>query len=160
MADINNLQQDCIPVGCIPPTCCPYLPACTAPRCEQNCWHTLLKILPCPNLVVDGKNLTNLRLRPSRELTPSAFNTILDQPLTTRSSTEDMTHRHRWRRFRLFSVWVGRSRWRGSPVRALTFRPSAAQPCWARTLGRRSEGQARNPSTTIKTLTLHQMNVT
>ena len=22
--------QVCIPVGCIPPTCCPYLPACTA----------------------------------------------------------------------------------------------------------------------------------
>ena len=23
--------QECIPVGCVPPTCCPYLPACTAP---------------------------------------------------------------------------------------------------------------------------------
>ena len=23
-------QQECIPVGCIPPACCPYLPACTA----------------------------------------------------------------------------------------------------------------------------------
>ena len=25
-------KQECIPVGCIPPTCCPYLPACTALR--------------------------------------------------------------------------------------------------------------------------------
>ena len=25
-------QQECIPVGCVLPTCCPYLPACTAPR--------------------------------------------------------------------------------------------------------------------------------
>ena len=24
-------SQDCIPVGCIPPACWPYLPACTAP---------------------------------------------------------------------------------------------------------------------------------
>ena len=24
-------EQDCIPVGCVPPACCPYLPACTAP---------------------------------------------------------------------------------------------------------------------------------
>ena len=23
------LKQVCIPVGCVPPTCCPYLPACT-----------------------------------------------------------------------------------------------------------------------------------
>ena len=23
-------KQVCIPVGCVPPTCCPYLPACTA----------------------------------------------------------------------------------------------------------------------------------
>ena len=23
--------QECIPVGCVPPACCPYLPACTAP---------------------------------------------------------------------------------------------------------------------------------
>ena len=30
-------QQDCIPVGCIPPTCCPYLPACTAPG-EVPAW--------------------------------------------------------------------------------------------------------------------------
>ena len=29
----NNCQQDCIPVGCVPPACCPYLPACTA-----LCW--------------------------------------------------------------------------------------------------------------------------
>ena len=119
-----NSKQDCIPVGCIPPACWPYLPACTAqggawsqgvsalggcllqgecllwggvcsrgvpapgwglplggclllgggvcaqvvpgpggvgwggipactevdPPCEQNSWHTLLKILPCPKL--------------------------------------------------------------------------------------------------------------
>ena len=25
-----NVQQVCIPVGCVPPACCPYLPACTA----------------------------------------------------------------------------------------------------------------------------------
>ena len=72
-------KQECIPVGCVPPACCPYLPACTAPggvpargctcpggylpggctclggTCpgtplEQNSWHTLLKILPCPKL--------------------------------------------------------------------------------------------------------------
>ena len=28
----THTQQECIPVGCIPPTCCLYLPACTAPR--------------------------------------------------------------------------------------------------------------------------------
>ena len=27
----NLAKQECIPVGCILPTCCPYLPACTAP---------------------------------------------------------------------------------------------------------------------------------
>ena len=102
------IKQDCIPAGCIPPACWPYLPACTVqggrplwgvpglggcllpagclvpdgmsapggrgvsapgwggclvpggrglsqhalrqtPR-EQNSWHTLLKILPCPKL--------------------------------------------------------------------------------------------------------------
>ena len=26
-------EQECIPVGCVPPTCCPYLPVCTAPGC-------------------------------------------------------------------------------------------------------------------------------
>ena len=25
-------KQECIPVGCVLPACCPYLPACTAPR--------------------------------------------------------------------------------------------------------------------------------
>ena len=31
VAGSNNLFkiQVCIPVGCVPPTCCPYLPACT-----------------------------------------------------------------------------------------------------------------------------------
>ena len=28
-------QQECIPVGCVPPTCCPYLPA--APRGGGTC---------------------------------------------------------------------------------------------------------------------------
>ena len=28
---IPHLEQEWIPVGCIPPACCPYLPACTAP---------------------------------------------------------------------------------------------------------------------------------
>ena len=27
-----NFKQECIPVGCVPPACCPYLPACTARR--------------------------------------------------------------------------------------------------------------------------------
>ena len=27
----NLFQQECIPVGCVPPACCTYLPACTAP---------------------------------------------------------------------------------------------------------------------------------
>ena len=92
-----EIQEDCIPVGCVPPACCPYLPACTVPRvsgrggavpgrggawsrggvwsrrgevypsmqwgrppppCGQNSWHTLLKILPCPNFVAGGKNRT------------------------------------------------------------------------------------------------------
>ena len=25
-------EKQCIPVGCVPPACCPYLPACTAPE--------------------------------------------------------------------------------------------------------------------------------
>ena len=29
-------QQKCIPVGCVPPACCPYLPACTA---HGGCTH-------------------------------------------------------------------------------------------------------------------------
>ena len=28
--DLHISEQDCIPVGCVPSTCCPYLPACTA----------------------------------------------------------------------------------------------------------------------------------
>ena len=32
------LQQECIPVGCVPPTCCPYLPACTAPGGMYLVW--------------------------------------------------------------------------------------------------------------------------
>ena len=24
-------RQECVPVGCVPPACCPYLPGCTAP---------------------------------------------------------------------------------------------------------------------------------
>ena len=31
-------EQDCIPVGCIPPACWPYLPACTAP------WRSALPV--------------------------------------------------------------------------------------------------------------------
>ena len=27
----NEKQEECIPVGCVPPACFPYLPACTAP---------------------------------------------------------------------------------------------------------------------------------
>ena len=29
-------SQVCIPLGCVPPACCPYLPACTAPGCETE----------------------------------------------------------------------------------------------------------------------------
>ena len=74
------LKQVCIPIGCVPTACCPYLPAYTAPEevparwggvcggsapvegdlggCswEQNSGHTLLKILPCPNFVAGGIN--------------------------------------------------------------------------------------------------------
>ena len=25
------MEQDCIPVRCVPPACCPFLPACTGP---------------------------------------------------------------------------------------------------------------------------------
>ena len=73
-----SLQQKCIPAGCIPPAHWPwgsvptrgvymhgrYLPrGCTCPGehtyrytpCGQNSWHTLLKILPCPNFVAGGK---------------------------------------------------------------------------------------------------------
>ena len=65
----NLSKQDCIPVGCILPTCWPYLPAYTVqgglpcqgegvvfqhamgrPPREQNSWHTLVKILSCPKL--------------------------------------------------------------------------------------------------------------
>ena len=31
ISQMGKLQQVCIPVGCILPACCPYLPACTAP---------------------------------------------------------------------------------------------------------------------------------
>ena len=37
--------------GC---TCWGYLPRYSP--CEQNSWHTLLKILPCPNFVAGGNN--------------------------------------------------------------------------------------------------------
>ena len=48
-------QQECIPVGCVLPACCPHPP----PPCEQNSRHTLLKILPCPKFVAGGKNQLN-----------------------------------------------------------------------------------------------------
>ena len=38
------------------------IPACNgadAPHCEQNCWHKLLKILPCPNFVAGGNKCGN-----------------------------------------------------------------------------------------------------
>ena len=61
----NCPKQACIPVGCVPPACCPYLPACTAlggyllpggvylPRYFPPLWtewQTGVKILPCPKL--------------------------------------------------------------------------------------------------------------
>ena len=27
--NLKQFEQDCIPVGCVPPTCCSYLPECT-----------------------------------------------------------------------------------------------------------------------------------
>ena len=33
------------------------------PTCEQNSWHTFLKILPCPNFVVGGNNGSRSRPR-------------------------------------------------------------------------------------------------
>ena len=109
MADLRDAldTQVCIPVGCVPPACWPYLPACTAkgvsalrgcllwgvsapggvsapagcicsggclllvsqhalrqtpPPREQNTWHTLLKILPCPNFVAGGNNHSGSKL--------------------------------------------------------------------------------------------------
>ena len=40
----------------------PYNHACPPnnhahPHCGQNCWHMLLKILPCPNFIAGGNNL-------------------------------------------------------------------------------------------------------
>ena len=32
-----KLQQECIPVGCVPPACCQYLSACTAPGGGSTC---------------------------------------------------------------------------------------------------------------------------
>ena len=31
------VNKECIPVGCVPPACCPYLPACTAPGAGCTC---------------------------------------------------------------------------------------------------------------------------
>ena len=31
-------KQDCIPVGCVPPACCPYLPVCTVPGGVACLW--------------------------------------------------------------------------------------------------------------------------
>ena len=31
-SNCGSSKQECIPVGSVPPACCPYLPACTAPR--------------------------------------------------------------------------------------------------------------------------------
>ena len=33
----TKMEQECIPVGCVPPACCPYLPACTAPGGGCTC---------------------------------------------------------------------------------------------------------------------------
>ena len=55
------------PLPCMHPVPCthpcnaqplPCMPPCHAhtPHCGQNSWHTLLKILPCPNFVAGGNN--------------------------------------------------------------------------------------------------------
>ena len=33
----TDIKQECILVGCVPPACCPYLPACTAPGGGGTC---------------------------------------------------------------------------------------------------------------------------
>ena len=43
------------PLNLPPPGCGPG----DLPPCEQNSWHTLLKILPCPNFVAGGNNVFN-----------------------------------------------------------------------------------------------------
>ena len=53
-------QHACPWQACTPPATMhapPGYHACPAcPPCGQNSWHTLLKILPCPNFVAGGKN--------------------------------------------------------------------------------------------------------
>ena len=34
----NEKQEKCIPVGCVPPACCLYLPACIAPEGVYLVW--------------------------------------------------------------------------------------------------------------------------
>ena len=41
------IKQVCIPVGCVPPACCPYLPACTVSGCEQTSENITLPQLHC-----------------------------------------------------------------------------------------------------------------
>ena len=94
----RNTEQECIPVGCVPPARLLYLPECSArgrgacsrgvpapvlweclvrgggvwypsmhwgrtplPPCEQNSWHTLVKILPCPKLRLRAVKIEKIR---------------------------------------------------------------------------------------------------
>ena len=44
-------KQECIPVGCVPSTCCPYLPACTAPggcTCQRGVPASRVYLLGVP----------------------------------------------------------------------------------------------------------------
>ena len=108
------LKQDCIPVGCIPPACWPYLPACTAqgmggggwgcllgggvpgprgylvqgggiPACtetdpspahEQNSWHMLVKILPCPKLRLPTVKIAVFQPISSNSVVLNCFNRL------------------------------------------------------------------------------------
>ena len=62
-------EQECIPVGCVPPACCPYLPACTAPGgctwsrrstwsqrgCTWSQWGTCPGTPPPVNRILDTR---------------------------------------------------------------------------------------------------------
>ena len=48
-ANILTTKQVCIPVGCVPPACCPYLPACTAPGGVCSGWVSAPGGIPACN---------------------------------------------------------------------------------------------------------------
>ena len=104
--DFKN--KNAFQVGCVPPANWPWgvylprgvylpggVPAQVLPSCEQNYWHTLLKILPCPNFVAGGKNKYG-QPAPIKFTTRTKRTTWRD----TRGSTSHKTRhvvRSRWR---------------------------------------------------------------